>query len=175
MLNDFKKIIAMLKYWGITPDIDQYKWRFFIQKITYISQALGMPIKYRFSIYVKGPYCPGLADDYYQYKELITNYDTDYQLEPNQIKMLEDIKRSVSLKNIKFHFLEAQSTIIYLMSQNADITDDEVFTKVKRLKPHLNDSTIVIARNEAKKLLFKSEFLTDDLKREIEEWDKAED
>jgi hypothetical protein len=71
-------------------------------------------------------------------------------------------------------FLEAVSTILYLKNNMNLDDDDAVFSETKRIKPHLGDSLIVIGIDIAKKLLFKPEYLTPALKKEMELWDKAE-
>lgn len=43
---------------------------------------------------------------------------------------------------------------------------------MKTFKPHLDDETIVIGINSAKELLFKPEYLTAELRSELESWEK---
>jgi hypothetical protein len=45
---------------------------------------------------------------------------------------------------------------------------------LKQLKPHIGDSDRVIGITKAKELLFKPEYLSEDLKREMDEWDRLE-
>jgi hypothetical protein len=70
--------------------------------------------------------------------------------------------------------LEATSTAVYLMQQNPDRNDDSLFMSLKWLKPHLSDSDRVVGIAKAKELLFNPDYLTDELKREMAEWDKLE-
>jgi hypothetical protein len=42
------------------------------------------------------------------------------------------------------------------------------------LKPYLSDSDLLTGLTTAKQLLFKDEYLTVELKREIEAWEKVE-
>lgn len=172
MASEIDKVTAILKYWDIKADINQYKWRFFIQKIIYLSKALGIPINYRFSIYLMGPYSPSLSTDYYQNSKRVLRNETEYSLSPNEIDVLKNIKDKVLDEQPTQRFLEGLSTIIYFMRSNPNLMDDELFTKVKKLKPYLSDKIIVLAINKAKELLFKSEYLTEELNNEILIWDK---
>jgi hypothetical protein len=72
------------------------------------------------------------------------------------------------------HLKEATAAFIHLI-KNGSTQDDEAIKKIRILKPHLNDETIIIGLSRAKELLFKPEYLTEELRREIEQWDSAED
>ena len=75
----------------------------------------------------------------------------------------------------KSEFIEAVSTVFHLRNTYPDKFDDEIFELTKDLKSHLSDSIIIIAINTVKKVLFKPEFLTEEIRKEIEIWDRAED
>jgi hypothetical protein len=70
--------------------------------------------------------------------------------------------------------MEATSTAVYFMKQNPRITEDDLFMSLKRLKPHIGDSDRVVGITKAKELLFKPEYLTEEIKREMDEWDRVE-
>ena len=70
--------------------------------------------------------------------------------------------------------MEAASTAIFFMRQDHSISEDDLFMNLKQLKPHIGDSDRVIGITKAKELLFKPEYLSEDLKREIDEWDRLE-
>jgi hypothetical protein len=47
--------------------------------------------------------------------------------------------------------------------------------KLKRLKPHLTDSDKLIGITKSKALLFKLEYLTNEIREELAAWDNIDD
>lgn len=181
MSEDLKKIISVLKYWNIylkRPDRD-YGSRFTIQKLAYLCKSMGIPLNYKFTLYLKGPYSTSLTQDYFQNPQSIENLETDYVFNENDLNILDKINEYVLTHPItntyESEFLEAVSTVRYLKNKYSDMLDDEIFAKTKEIKQYLKDSIIVIAINTVKKLLFKPEFLTEEVRKEIDLWDKADD
>lgn len=181
MSEELKKVVSALKYWDIylnRPDRD-YNSRFKIQKLTYLCKSMGIPLNYRFSLYISGPYSTGLTHDYYEKPQLIETLETDYIFNEEQIEVLDKINEHVLIHPVtndyESEFLEAVSTVQYLKKKYSDMLDDEIFVRTKELKQHLKESIVVIAINTVKKLLFKPEFLNEEVQKEIDIWDKAED
>jgi len=181
MSEDFKKVISVLKYWDMyleRPNRD-YGSRFKIQKLTYLCKSMGFPLKYQFTLYISGPYSTGLTRDYFNAPQLIETLETDYILNEVDLEILDKINEYVLIhpitNNYESEFLEAVSTVDYLKKRYPDMLDDEIFAKTKEVKQYLKDSIVVIAINTVKKLLFKPEFLTEEVEEEIDIWDKAED
>lgn len=182
MLEDLNKVIAVLQYLKLKPDIGVYEWRFLMQKIASLSKDLGIPIGYVFTIYVKGPYSPELACDYYRNVDAVTSLKTDYKLSPNDINVVKRVKGivlseprgvdDVRLQGVQF--LESVSTAVHLMAPASLVREDEVFSKMKELKPYLSDYLVVVGINKAKELLFKAEYLTHELAKEIYEWERID-
>jgi len=175
MSNDLDKVVACLKFLGLRPSMYVYRWRFLTQKIAFLAKALGMDIGYDFTVYVAGPYSRELNCNYYP-DEIKTKMDalqTDYVLTPSDLLVLERIRNCRGLLENQ-SLMEAVSTAIFFMRQNHSITEDELFMSLKWLKPHIGDSDRVIGITKAKELLFKPEYLTEDLKREMDEWDRLE-
>ncbi len=181
MSEDFKKIISALKYWNLyleRPDRD-YGSRFKIQKLTFLCKSMGIPLNYQFTLYLSGPYSTGLTQDYFNAPQLIETLETDYILNKDDLEILDKINEYVLnhpvTYNYESEFLEAVSTVQYIKKRYPDMLDDEIFAKTKEIKDYLKDSIVVIAINTVKKLLFKPEFLTEEVQKEIDIWDKAED
>ena len=174
MSNNFDIVIAALKFLDLKPNIHQYKGRFIIQKTVHLAQALGLKTDYYFTIYVSGPYSPALAHEYYQHSERLASLQTDYELTPQDIQLLENIKKCCDLYEDAF-LMEATSTIVYLMKNRPELKEDDVLIQLKWLKPHLNDQIRIIGLTRAKALLFKPKYFTEELKKELEEWEKIDD
>jgi len=180
MRDNFMKIIAILKYLRLSlkrPNLD-FNSRFKIQKIVFLSKVLGIDLYPIFSIYVHGPYSHALAIDYYKNPELVEHLTTDFELTDTEKSILNNLKEKVLdhylAEEYEAELLEAISTIIYFKTDNPSLSNDDIFLKVKQLKPFLKEWMIVIANNISKQLLFKSEYLTDEIKKEIQLWDKIE-
>ncbi|MFX0100910.1 MAG: hypothetical protein ACFFCS_15145 [Candidatus Hodarchaeota archaeon] len=182
MDRNFEKILAGLKYNNLKlkNPRDDYETRLLIQKYTYICQSLGIDLnKYKFSLYLNGPYCSVLADDYYLYSDSVPTLNVSYQTTRGEIKVFEKIKEHIidhpKFENYRAALLEATSTIMLLSETHPDFSDDEIFSKTKDIKPHLKDSMIVIAIDIVKKLKFKPESVPQDFKDEMKMWENADD
>ena len=175
MPDDLDKVIACLRFLGLHPQMRVYRWRFLTQKIIFLAKALGMDIGYDFTIYVAGPYSRQLNCDYYldEIKTKIDNLQTDCVLADLDRSVLEKIRDCQGLLENQ-SLMEAASTAVYFMKQDPEISEDNLFVNLKRLKPHIGDADRVVGITKAKELLFKQEYLTEEIKREIDEWDKAE-
>lgn len=172
MPSNLDKVIASLKFLELTPQVHEYRGRFFIQKTAFLAQALGMDIKYNFTVYVAGPYSHELTCDYYANSSKVESLRTEYELSQSDIEVLEKIKTCNIYENMCL--MEATSTVVYLKKQKPEFVDDELFVSLKRLKPHLNDSDRIIGITKAKELLFRPEYLTDELSREMDQWDRTD-
>jgi len=62
-----------------------------------------------------------------------------------------------------------------ILSNNLTYSDiDEVIEKVRKINPRLSEFDIISGINLAKRLLFKKEYLTDEIKRELKMWESVE-
>jgi len=113
--------------------------------------------------------------DYYpnEVKSRIDALETTYELTDSDIVTLDKIKSCRGLLENQT-LLEATSTAVYLMMQNPDQSEDRLFITLRWLKPHLSESDRVIGISKAKELLFRSDYFTEELKQELNEWDKLE-
>ena len=65
----------VLRAIGESTQISSVDDRMRIQKAIYLSQEFGIPLGYNYSWYVKGPYSPGLTQDYYGMNASISDED----------------------------------------------------------------------------------------------------
>ena len=182
--EDFKKVIAILKYLNLNLEDPKrptnFQTRLIVQKIVFLSKYMKIKLNsYNFSLYKNGPYSPGLTADYYQNNDLITTLVSDVQLTPKEKEVVDNIKGLILNHPLNIYhqadFLEAISTAYYFKYYNEALLDDELFEKTKAEKPYISDKIIVIALNTIKKLLFKPEYLTEDIKKELALWDNVND
>ncbi len=138
-----------------------------------------MELSYHFNLYLNGPYCPSLADDYYNYPDFVASLKSNYDLNEKELKISQNIKNDVLShplnRNHQSEFLEALATILFLKQENPNILDDELFQRVKNIKEYLSDKILIIALNTTKKLNFKEKYLSKEIQSELELWDEAED
>lgn len=173
MVNNLDKVIASLRFLDLKPDINTYKWRFIVQKTTHLAQCLGLQTKYWFTIYVAGPYSPQLAGDYYHNQAKVNALETEYALVASEEKALMKIKECCNLYE-DMSLMESTSTVVYLILENPNLRDGDIIARMHILKPHISESTRIISISKAKELLFKPEYLTENLKKEIDAWSKID-
>jgi hypothetical protein len=68
----------------------------------------------------------------------------------------------------------ATSQAVLLLKKTPAIADDDLFRSLKLVGPHLSESDYLKAITNAKSLLLKPEFLTPEIKKEMNEWDRLE-
>ncbi len=182
--EDFKKVIAILKHLDLNLENPKrainFQTRLIIQKIVFLSKFMKIKLdNYHFGIYKNGPYSPNLTADYYQNSELITTLEVEVHLTPKEVEVVEKIQNLILKHPICIYhqadFLEAVSTAFYFKNYGENLMDNELFEKTKSEKPYISDKIIVIAINTVKKLLFKPEYLTEDIKKELDLWNNADD
>ncbi len=172
MATNLDKVIACLSFLELRPNMRDYKWRFFTQKTAFLAKTLGMNISYDFIIDVAGPYSRQLNCDYYPFetKERIDNLETSYHLNLADRVVLLRIQHCKGLYRDQ-QLMEATSTIVYLIKERNIIDDGNLLIRMKALKPHLRDTHRIIGLTRAKELLFREEYLTPEIRREMETWD----
>jgi uncharacterized protein YwgA len=169
MLNDLDKVIASLKFLDLKFDITTYNGRFFVQKTAHLAQSLGLQTHYYFTLYVAGPYSHALALDYYANQAKVNGLETEYKLTANDKIILGKLCASLDLYK-DMDLMGCTATVLHLMKENPDMKDGDIIAKIHELKRHLNDATCVIGISKAKELLFRPEYLTENLKKEIDAW-----
>jgi hypothetical protein len=172
-MTSFDKVISSLRYLDLHPRARaDYNSRYLIQKITFLNQALGMDTNYLFTIYTAGPYSPALAKDYYSQSFRLDTLESRYQPTPSDIERLDKIRNCCGILE-NSSLMEATSTFVYLIKVGI-VQDDEIIKRIRVIKPHLNYENLIIGLSRAKELLFKPEYLTEDLKREGDQWESIE-
>lgn len=175
-MSNIDKVIACLKYLEMSPKIKDkkdYRGRFFTQKTVFLAKTLGMNLDYFFTPYVSGPYSPGLACDYYAYAEKVESLNSNYKLSNQETDILDKIKSCSGIYD-SMTLMEATTATVYLKKQSPKLSDDDLFVELKRLKPHLTDSDKLIGITKSKALLFKPEYLTNEIKKELDAWDNID-
>ena len=123
--------------------IDTFEDRLKLQKIVYIAHYFGVDLGYTFNEYIRGPYSPELADDYYELNESWNSKEL------KDLKPLEDEKMEKLIEFLKgksTHELEGIATGLMFLDilKIRGINDKEELRDlligiVKSRKPFLSD------------------------------------
>ena len=118
------KLVALslvLQELGVGLTIDSLEDRILLQKAVYVSQQADVDLGYRFSWYIRGPYSPSLAKDYYRLEAATVDEPEPTRgkkLRPHVGKKLRELRPLMSVpKGVKLNpseWLELVSSIHYL-------------------------------------------------------------
>lgn len=172
MEKDLSKIKAAFELLNERWDMGSFEGRFVIQKVTYLLKILGMDINYRFSLYIKGPYSTQLASDYYDPKIIVENAMLTDKEKEIVNKLFTEISNVLVSRDLEL--LEALVTASYIIKEQGVLSNDELFERIKKLKPYLSDTKVIVGINSAKELLFESNLVSEKTVKEIESWDKMD-
>lgn len=129
-------------------EIDDFTSRKILQKKIYLLQLTGIDLGYRYNWYLKGPYCPALANDTFTLREEI-EYDDEfnnYELNSKTNSKFDTLNKIVSLPDTpetsEPEWLELIASLHYLKhiaywSGKDNPEFEEVFQKLGESKPHL--------------------------------------
>ena len=134
-------VLAVLKH--ASPDLrlnvrGSFEDRLRLQKYVYIMERLGLDLGYSFSGYLRGPYSPDLADDYYSKADDVLNLRTFHMLTEKEREVAEKMKEVVTLSPYE---LEALAFLL----MKGWLCDDDAVVNVTFLKPHLRPYNVMRA------------------------------
>jgi uncharacterized protein YwgA len=111
-----------------------------MQKATFLLKHLGVApfTSYNFSLYLRGPYSPTLAKEYYALDHVRAN--------PVEIGNRNKLLKWFISKNTSW--LEVASSIIAIKDQYATIEDHMVYSLLKMSKPWVNEEMFNDIRTE---------------------------
>ena len=133
-------VLAVLKYASpdLRLDVRSVEDKIRLQKYVYIMERLGLNLGYSFSGYLRGPYSPDLANDYYSRAGDVLNLRTSYMLTDKEREVAEKMKDVVTLPT---PVLEALSFLL----MKGWLCDDDAVVNVTFLKPHLRPYNVMRA------------------------------
>lgn len=134
-LRNLAAFVNMLEKSGIYKfNPDKFISRLRMQKYVYLAKLFGCDLGYEYNLYLRGPYSPGLAEDYYQLRKC------EYMsiLPPESFPNFDKFAKLVKGKN--HEWLEIASTILFMWESN--INWQERYSE----KPCIDLKTFVINR-----------------------------
>ncbi|MBA7473149.1 hypothetical protein ES707_08483 [subsurface metagenome] len=151
-------------------DKDQFEHRLIAQKLIYLLKLKGVGFGYPFHLYVRGPYSPTLAREYYQYADEFSRCETDLALSPAEADSVAEL---IGLFDKSPSLLEIGATYGYLAYEMHQ-PPQQAYRTVKRMKSFYTSEQIVRGVNRVKQFLFaptKEEQAA--LEAELQEWQRA--
>lgn len=127
--NPTNLIVAVSKALGRKLSKTRFNDRLLMQKGCYILNDWGYGPYYKYNLYIRGPYSPYLADDYYELKSVGDNTDIPEQA----------IKDLSVILNRGIDYTEAYATVLLVKNNNPNRTKEEILKKTLDIKPHLRD------------------------------------
>ena len=128
---------------GVSFKTDTFDERKTIQKAVYLGQLTDVDLSYRFGWYLKGPYSPALAEDYYHLADELELGDEgyqEYQLKKSLSDKLEKVKplfeKPEKFGLEKVDWLELVASCDYLRRVRR-LNDNEIDEALKKGKSHL--------------------------------------
>ena len=127
MVARFIELKAFVKFLedtlGFAFDVDRFDHRIMLQKYVFIAKSLGWDNDYPYNIYLRGPYSPDLAQDYYN----LATIPVPSEMFERCLVNLEKERFVQIIQNRDIEWLEIGTTILSLYNSNKDrIEKDEI-------------------------------------------------
>ena len=116
--------IKALENIGFNFDVNRFNHRLKLQKYVYLARRYGIDLGYRYNLYIRGPYSPELADDYYSVR---------VGMPEEHVDVPENFFRLVKGKSERW--LELAATLVMIKERYPDISDEEMIDIVIGNKP----------------------------------------
>ena len=135
MHNDPSNLItAVSMALGRQLNKNRFNDRLLMQKGCYILNRWGYGPEYRYSLYIRGPYSPDLADDYYELNRIGEFTDVP----------AERIEELSTIMSKGIGYTEAYTTVLIVKQNNPDRTNEELLKKALDVKPHLKKEVMEV-------------------------------
>jgi hypothetical protein len=126
---------------GVPATTETFGDRLSLQKATYLAQEAGLPLGYRYSWYLKGPYSPELARDYFRLAEdprIAAGYELGEDQRAALERLLGVVDPAPGVDLDRSQWLELLASLHYLMRRLRKDREGAAAV-IRRAKPHLAD------------------------------------
>ena len=106
------KIVNSLRKVGFDFKVNYFNNRLKLQKYVFLLRKYGIDLGYFYSYYIRGPYSPELADDYYNLPKV-----------SGEMKLPEDFLKLIKDKSERW--LELASSLVMVFEKYPKISEDE--------------------------------------------------
>ena len=166
MPEKIKKLVAYFKFLNLKLDLHKFHDRLELQKIAFLLKSMGISLNYEFGLYFSVVYSQKLYADSMNFAREFYELKSDYQINEDERAVLERLKEVLDNEALDVAVLIIYKNLTY---ENTD----KVVAKIKKSRPHVSEEEILDGINVAKRLLFKPEYFTEDIKQELELWNNV--
>ncbi len=130
------KLIQLYGGLGVTPSLENFSSRKQLQKLTYLVEAFGIFLGFRFSWYLHGPYDRKLTAVLYDDNRDESDRDV-LDTFPNEKKILKKLKEFLGRDIHSSRTLELIVSLHYLdyIGQKQEMSDEQIINRLIELKP----------------------------------------
>jgi uncharacterized protein YwgA len=126
---------------GLSADTGSLEDRVKLQKAVYLAQAAGLPLGYRYSWYIRGPYSPDLTRDYFALAPSSARKEEELKLSPTAQQAIDRVKPLMEVpaqaQGLKPDaWLEIVASVHYLKKES-QLPHEKALETLKRQKPYL--------------------------------------
>ena len=164
MSEEIKKLVAYFKFLNLKLDLHKFHDRLELQKIAFLLKSMGISLNYEFGLSFSVVYSQKLYADSMNFAREFYELKSDYQINEDERAVLERLKEVLDNEALDVAVLIIYKNLTY---ENTD----KVVAKIKKIRPHVSEEEILDGINVAKKLLFKPEYFTEEIKQELKLWD----
>lgn len=151
MSKGFEKVLACFKEMDFHPKLSEFEDRLRMQKLVFLLQKTGVDCGFKFALNARGPYSISLSDQLFKHPAELSKLQTSCKLSSSEKQGVEAVKKLFGLKPAH---LEVGTTYLYLTDEEK-LSVDEVFKRLKKLKPFISDADLAVGVSKAKELTFK--------------------
>ncbi len=170
MMGDWEKVKQVFNEIDFKFHVAEFEDRLIAQKIICLLDLKGIDLNYQFNFYIRGPYSPNLAIDYYSNSPVRFADENSKSLSDEETAIVHQVDqifgKSPSL-------LEIGATYGFVL-QKMDVSPTDALKIVKQKKGFYPDSQIAKGISKAKQLLVTP---TEEdliwLKNEVAPWQRA--
>ena len=138
--QDFDAVLlaySVLKRLG-SGGVEAFAQRLISQKVQYLAQVFGVSLKYRFNLYLRGPYSPFLANDLFKLKEEKLQVKEESFVPQELEERFQEAKKFVDGKTVRQ--LELITTLHWLKIE-AHLSKNSALAKFKEIKSPSEEET----------------------------------
>ena len=106
------RIVNSLRKVGFDFKVNYFNNRLKLQKYVFLLRRYGIDLGYSYNYYIRGPYSPELANDYYN----LTKVDGEIELPEDFLKLIKDKSE---------RWLELASSLVMVFEKYPRISEDE--------------------------------------------------
>jgi len=126
---------------GLSADTGALEERVKLQKAVYLAQTAGLPLGYRYSWYIRGPYSPDLTRDYFALPSASPGEEEGLKLSLAAKQAIDRVKPLLEVppqaKGLKPDaWLEIVASVHYLKKES-QLAHEKVLETLNRQKPQL--------------------------------------